>query len=128
MYRKLHYFVIKKNTRTCSTSLWKAWGARHIYHMATIFYIENYFYCILLKKKSIFPISKFWRFISRNFKKSYWKKIRVLFFNIERDKRYFFRKKIVGCKLRMEWPIYKIFLRLWISILIRWCKFVFVGV
>ena len=96
LFIKLHYFVIKKSTRKCNTSLWKAWGAKHIFRMTTIFHIENFFHCIKILKIH-FP-----KFSNITLKKKY---VPIIFEHRTRQN-IFFSKKILGCKLRMEWPIY----------------------
>ena len=94
--------LFKKNNKTCTTSLWKAWRARHFFHITSIFYIENFFYCILLKKHQFFRFQNFEDSLLKIFKYHIEKNTCRLFFNIECDKTYFFREQIFGCKLRME--------------------------
>ena len=107
MFIKLHYFVIKKNNRTCITSLWKAWGARHIFRIITIFYIENFFYCILLEKHQFFRFQNFEDSFLEIFKYHIEKKyVSIIFEDRMRENIFISKKKNLGCKLRMEWPIY----------------------
>ena len=89
--------LLKKNNRTCNSSILKAWGARHIFRMTIIFYIENFFYCILLKKHQFFRFQNFedsFLKISKYYiEKKY---VSILFEHRTRQNIFFSRKNISG--------------------------------
>ena len=74
--------------------------------MTIIFYIENFFYCILLKKHQFFRFKNFEDSFLEIFK-YHIEKINTckMFLNIERDKTYFFRKKFWGVNYAWNDPI-----------------------
>ena len=91
----MYYIVIKKKNEMCAITFLKACTLSRISSARVTFYIQNCFYSELLEKKKISRVLNLKKLYHEILKYHIAKKNVAIIFEVRRQKKYFFEKKLL---------------------------------